>query len=115
MRETKSAISWIIVIIVVVVLAVIFIGLTSLGRTPNLPIKVTSSLVPLTTKENEPVKLTVSVKNLDTEFHEVELVFNTSSRIQIFAGTEQHLENNTYSFTIDDYARMPSTTLSRAS
>jgi len=106
MRKQKSGLSWLLILVfAIIVVAVIVIGLVSFRPTSNIPIKLSYSLDPSTVEENEPAKLTFSVKNLDGNFHNLEFVFNTSSRIKIYAGTENLLKNNTFPFAIGDYER----------
>jgi len=106
MRKRKSAQSWILILVIAVVIVVIIVvGYVSFKPTSNLPIKISYSLDPSTVKENEPAKLTFSITNINETFHDVQFVFNTSSRLKIYAGTEELLENNVYNFTIGYYER----------
>ncbi len=106
MRNKRSGISWVLVVIIaIVVIAIIVIGSVSFRPPSDLPIKVSYSLDHSTIEENESAKLTVSVKNQDGNSHEVEFFFNTSSRIKIYAGNETLLEKNTFNFEMGDYER----------
>jgi len=106
MRKRKSAQSWILILVIAVAIVVIIVvGYVSFKPTSNLPIKISYSLDPSTVKENEPAKLTFSITNINETYHDVQFVFNTSSRLKIYAGTEELLENNAYNFTIGAYER----------
>lgn len=68
---------------------------------PKAPIEVAVSLNPTSIKENETSKLTLSVKNTDLKTHTIRFVFDTNPLIAIYAGSEQLLHNNAYSFAIE--------------
>lgn len=106
MKKRKSGQSWILVLFVAIVIVVIIVvGYIFFEPKSNLPIKISYSLDPSTVKENDPAKLTFSITNVNETFHDVRFVFNTSSRLEIFAGTDELLENNAYDFTISSYER----------
>lgn len=87
----------------VVVIAIILITMTALSplSKPRPPVGVLISLDPTIIRENETSKLTLSVENSDLKTHIITSFFDTSPRISIYAGNEQRLHDNTYSFTIE--------------
>ena len=106
MKKRRSAQSWILIVLVAIVIVVIIVvGYISFKPTPNLPIKISYSLDPSTVKENDPAKLTFSITNVNETFHDIRFVFNTTSRLKIYAGADELLKDNTYNFTIDSYER----------
>jgi len=106
MKKRKSAQSWILIVFIAIVIVVIMVvGYVFFKPTPSLPIKISYSLDPSTVKENDPAKLTFSITNVNETFHDIRFVFNTTSRLKIYAGTDELLKNNTYNFTISSYER----------
>ena len=106
MKKRKSAQSWILIVFIAIVIVVIMVvGYVFFKPTPSLPIKISYSLDPSTVKENDPAKLTFSITNVNETFHDIRFVFNTTSRLKIYAGTDELLKNNTYNFTIGSYER----------
>jgi hypothetical protein len=97
----KSAIPSIIGVLAVLVLSGIAITSLPAALRPKPPIEVNASLSPTTVRENEVARLTLSLKNLDLKTHEVYIVFDVNPRMLIYAGTEQLLENNTFSLTLE--------------
>ena len=103
MKKRQSNYLWIVVTLIGVALIAILIAYFSFEPESNLPLKISYSLDPSTVKENDPAKLTFSITNVNETFHEVQFIFNTDSRLAIYAGTEELLSNNIYNFTIGDY------------
>lgn len=91
-----------IITVIIILVVVFFIALVLPPMlAPSPPISVKSSLDPSTIRENERAKLTLSFENSDLKTHDIKLVFDTSPRILIYAGTEQLLQDKTYSFTLE--------------
>lgn len=106
MKKQNSGISWILILIVIIVISVIiYAGSISFEPENNFPIQITYSLNPTTVKENELATLTFSITNRNETFHDVEFIFNTNSRLKIYIGTEEILDNTPYKFTIGDFER----------
>ena len=106
MKKQNSAISWILILIVIIVISVIlYTGSISFEPESNLPIKITYSLNPTTVKENELATLTFSITNTNETFHDIEFIFNTNSRLKIYIGTQEIVDNSSYKFTIGDFER----------
>jgi len=103
MRRRKSDYSWIAIILIGLAIVAILIAYFSFEPESNLPLKISYSLDPSTVKENDPTKLSFSITNVNETFHEVQFIFNTDSRLAIYAGTDELLPNNIYNFTIGDY------------
>jgi hypothetical protein len=74
-------------------------GLQALLPKPS--VEVHLSLDPSTIKENQSARLTLSLKNLDLKTHQLTIVFNVNPRIQVYAGTEQLLQNYTFSLRLE--------------
>jgi hypothetical protein len=89
--------------IVVIALLIVAIAAVSLlnAHHPESPIEVLGSLEPSTIKVGERSKLTLTFNNLDLKTHEVTLIFNTNPRILIYEGSEQLLQNNSYTFILE--------------
>jgi len=106
MKKQNSGLSWILILIVIIVISVIiYAGSISFEPESNLPIQITYSLNPTTVKENELATLTFSITNTNETFHDVEFIFNTNSKLKIYIGTEEILDNTPYKFTIGDFER----------
>ena len=100
MRRRNSGLGQI--ILIVIFAAIIFVLVISfVPKGPKPPVDIECSLDPLTITQNERSLLTISIENLDLKTHEIKFVFDASSRISIYAGTERLLEQNTYAFTLD--------------
>ena len=106
MKKQNSGLSWILILIVIIVISVIiYAGSISFDPESNLPIQITYSLNTTTVKENELATLTFSITNTNETFHDVEFIFNTNSKLKIYIGTEEILDNTPYKFTIGDFER----------
>lgn len=106
MKKQNSGLSWILILIVIIVISVIiYAGYISFEPESNLPFQITYSLNPTTVKENELATLTFSITNRNETFHDVEFIFNTNSKLKIYIGTEEILDNTPYKFTIGDFER----------
>lgn len=103
MRRRQSNYSWIAIIFIGLAVVAILVAYFYFESESNLPLKISYSLDPSTVKENDPANLTFSIINVNKTFHEVQFIFNTDSRLKIYAGTEELLINNIYNFTIGFY------------
>ena len=100
MTKKNSGVAQVILVVILAVIIVVAI-LLSIPKGPKPPIEVRCSLASSTINENEFSVLTVSIKNLDLKTHKITLVFDASSRISIYAGTERLLQQNMYTLTLD--------------
>jgi len=87
--------------IIVMAAAAIIILSTVRFYQPKPPIEIEGVLDPLTIKVNERSTLTLTVKNLNLETHEIKVIFDTSRHISIFEGNQHLLEHNTYTFILE--------------
>jgi len=103
MRRRQRNYSWIAIIFIGLAIITILIAYFYFEPESNLPLKISYSLDPSTVKVNNPAKLNFSITNVNETFHEVQFIFNTDSRLEIYAGTDELLTNNIYNFTIGFY------------
>ena len=89
-------------VVAVVIIAIALIGLNLYNSSlPKPPIDVNPSIDTSSIKVGQPAKITIALKNNDLKTHEIEFYFETSPKITVFAGTENQLEDNRYTITMD--------------
>ena len=93
------------VLAIIAILVVVLVISFPFDPQSNLPVRITYTLEPSTVLENEPASLTFSITNANETFHEVQFVFNTEDRVDVYAGSEQLLVDKTYNFSLGDYER----------
>jgi hypothetical protein len=105
MRRKQNIYSWIAIIAITIAIILVLILIFTFEPQWDQPVKISHSLDPKVVKENEPAKLIFTITNVNETNHEVQFIFATETKIEIYAGTDELLPNNAYNFTIGAYER----------
>ncbi len=98
------------IVLLLALLTIVMYGSSSLFSSimPKPPIDVIPSIDHSSIDVGQRATITIDFKNNDLKTHDIQLIFVASPKISFFAGSENTLTNNAYSFRID--ATSPSDT-----